>query len=89
VVIEVAGIRDAAGTVPFVNNAIAVARHPMFAAPFHWGQFNPLRKPEVKRIFNGAPRAGALDTWRRALRLLTGTRNNFSNAFTRQTGLEP
>jgi hypothetical protein len=91
VVIEVAGIRDAAGTVPFVNNAVAVARHPQFAAPFHWGQFNPLSRAEVERIFNSAPRPGSLDTWRRALRDLTlnGLLDGFSSDFTRRTGLEP
>jgi hypothetical protein len=89
VVIEVSAIRDAAGSVPFVNNAAAVARHPMFAAPFHWGQFNPLLQPEVERIFNAVPRVGALNTWRRALGRLTGSRTSFSSEFTRQTGLEP
>lgn len=90
-VIEVAGIRDASGTVPFVNNAAAVAQHPQFAVPFHWGQFNPLRRDEVERIFNSAPRPGSLNEWRTALRALTqnGTLNGFSSDFTRTTGLEP
>ncbi len=90
VVIEVAGIRDAAGTLPFVMNAAQVARHPMFAAPFHWGQFNPLTRNEVERIFNAAPKAGALTAWRQALRLFTqnGRLDGFSNAFTRRVGLE-
>lgn len=91
VVIEVAGIRDASGTIPFVNNAAKVARHPQFAAPFHWGQFNPLSQAEVERIFNSAPRQGSLDAWRRALRDLTqnGLLDGFSSDFTRRTGLEP
>ena len=91
VVIEVAGIRDAAGTVPFVNNAVALARHPQFAAPFHWGQFNPLDRDEVNRIFNAMPRPGALNLWRTALRSLTdnGFLDGFSSDFTRRTGLEP
>ena len=90
VVIEVAGIRDAAGTLPFVHNAAQVARHPMFAAPFHWGQFNPLTRREVERIFDGAPRAGSLTAWRQALRRFTqnGRLNGFSSAFTRRAGLE-
>lgn len=89
-VIEVAGIRDAAGTLPFVMNAAQVARHPMFAAPFHWGQFNPLVRTEVERIFNAAPKAGALTAWRQALRFFTqnGRLDGFSSAFTRRTGLE-
>jgi hypothetical protein len=91
VVIEVAGIRDASGTIPFVNNAAKVARHPQFAAPFHWGQFNPLSQEEVERIFNSAPREGSLDAWRRVLRDLTqnGLLDGFSSDFTRRTGLEP
>lgn len=91
VVIEVAGIRDAAGTVPFVDNAARVARHPIFAAPFHWGQFNPLNRTEVERIFNAAPKLGALDEWRDILRNFTqnGRFNAFSSAFTLRTGLEP
>ena len=90
VVIEVAAIRDAAGSVPFVMNAAQVARHPMFGVPFHWGQFNPLQRPEVDRIFNAPPKPGALNAWRDALRLFTqnGRRNGFSSAFTRRTGLE-
>ena len=89
-VIEVAAIRDAAGSVPFVMNAAQVARHPMFAAPFHWGQFNPLVRTEVDRIFNAPPKPGALTAWREALRVFTqnGRRNGFSSAFTRRTGLE-
>lgn len=89
-VVEVAAIRDAAGSVPFVMNAAQVARHPMFGVPFHWGQCNPLRRSEVDRIFNGPPRPGALTAWREALRLFTqnGRRNGFSSAFTIRTGLE-
>lgn len=90
-VIEVSGIRDASGSIPFVNNAIKVARHPQFAAPFHWGQFNPLNQDEVERIFNSEPRKGSLDVWRHVLRDLTqkGLLNGFSSDFTRRTGLEP
>lgn len=90
VVIEVAGIRDAAGTIPFVKNAAQVARHSIFAAPFHWGQFNPLTRSEVDRIFDAAPRQGNLTAWRQALRRFTqnGRLDGFSSAFTRRTGLE-
>lgn len=90
VVIEVAGIRDAAGTLPFIHNAAQVARHPMFAAPFHWGQFNPLTRSEVDRIFDAPPRAGSLTAWRQALRRFTenGRMDGFSSAFTRRAGLE-
>jgi hypothetical protein len=86
----VAGIRDAAGTLPFVLNAAQVARHPLFAAPFHWGQYNPLTRNEVDAIFDAAPRAGSLTTWRQALRRFTqnGRLDGFSSAFTKRTGLE-
>lgn len=92
VVMEVAEIRNDDGTAPFVDNAAAVARHPMFAAPFHWGQHNPLTRPEVERIFNASPKEGALNTWRLALQtILTdqAIKDGFSNGFTMQTGLEP
>lgn len=90
VVIEVAGIRDAAGTLPFVQNAVQVARHPIFAAPFHWGQLNPLVRSEVDRIFDAAPREGSLTAWRQVLRRFTqnGRLDRFSSAFTIRTGLE-
>ena len=47
IVIEVAALRDAAGSVDFVMNAARVARNPIFGASFHWGQFNPLERPEI------------------------------------------
>jgi hypothetical protein len=88
VVLEVAGLRDASGSVPFVMNAAKVARHPMFNASFHWGQFNPLTRAEVEQRFGSAP-GSPLDRWRSVLTNLTGGSDGFSNAFTRQTGLEP
>jgi hypothetical protein len=90
VVMEVAGLRDASGSVPFVMNAAKVARHPMFNASFHWGQFNPLTRAEVEKHFGSAPNS-RLDRWRTSLDKLTigGTKDGFSSAFTRQTGLEP
>lgn len=88
VVIEVSGLRDAAGSVPFVMNAAQVARHPMFNASFHWGQYNPLTSAEVERHFGNA--AGSpLSRWRDALVRLTNGSDGFSSAFTVQTGLEP
>ena len=89
VVIEVSGLRAMDGSVPFVENAAAVARHPNFAAPFHWGQFNPLTRQEVENIFDFRV-SGRLTLWRQALAQLTnnGQLDGFSSAFTRQTGLE-
>jgi hypothetical protein len=89
VVMEVAGLRDASGSVPFVMNAAKVARNPMFNASFHWGQFNPLTRAEVEKHFGSAP-GTRLDRWRTSLdKLSGGTKDGFSSAFTRQTGLEP
>ncbi|MDX6552529.1 MAG: hypothetical protein QOH74_1017 [Gaiellales bacterium] len=88
VVMEVAGLRDASGSVPFVMNAAKLARHPMFNASFHWGQFNPLTRAEVERHYGNAPNS-RLDRWRNALDRVTNGSDGFSSAFTRQTGLEP
>jgi len=90
VAIEISGIRDAAGSVPFIMNAVRVARNPMFAGCFHWGQFNPLTRPEVERLYDVAPTL-RLSRWRRSLRQLTrnGALDGFSSTFSRQAGLEP
>lgn len=90
VAIEISGIRDAAGSVPFIMNAVQLARNPMFAGCFHWGQFNPLTRPEVENLYDVAP-SKRLSRWRDALRLLTrnGTMDGFSSEFTRKAGLEP
>ncbi|MBY3483329.1 hypothetical protein [Rhizobium laguerreae] len=86
VVIEVAAIRDAAGSEDFVMNAARVARKRIFNATFHWGQFNPLDREEVRRHYGAK-----LDRWQDALRRLTdgGRRDAFSSQFTRDKGLEP
>lgn len=88
VVIEVAALREAAGSVDFVMNAAKVARKPIFNASFHWGQFNPLGRGEIERQFSPGNR---LERWRKSLRELTnnGANDSFSNDFTRRTGLEP
>ena len=89
VVIEVSGLRAMDGSVPFVENAATLARDQMYAAPFHWGQHNPLTRPEVEAIFN-TPGSTRLTLWRQALAKLSdnGKLDGFSSAFTRQTGLE-
>jgi hypothetical protein len=88
VVIEVAAIRDASGSLDFVMNAARVARHPKFNASFHWGQFNPLERAEVERLFGNTSNS-RLGRWRTSLDALSGSSDRFSSAFTRQTGLEP
>lgn len=90
VAIEISGIRDAAGSVPFIMNAVKLARNPMFAGCFHWGQFNPLTRAEVEKLYGAAPSL-RLSRWRNSLRKLTkdGALDGFSSKFTRQAGLEP
>jgi len=90
VAIEISGIRDAAGSVPFIMNAVKLARNPMVAGCFHWGQFNPLTRTEVEKLYGAAP-ALRLSRWRNSLRQLTknGALDGFSSKFTRQVGLEP
>ena len=91
VVLEIAEIRNEDGSSPFVDNAAMVARSPMFAAAFHWGQQNPLRSDEVQQIFDSGPRPGSLTRWRGKLKEVLNdhdVKDGFSNAFTRQTGLE-
>ena len=90
VAIEIAAIRDAAGSVDFVMNAAKIARKPIYNAAFHWGQFNPLERHEVERHY-GKTAGTKLDRWRNSLAKLTsgGARDGFSSEFTRRTGLEP
>lgn len=90
VAIEISGLRDARGSVPFIMNAVELARNPMFQGLFHWGQFNPLTRPEVEALYDAAP-GKHLTRWRNALQKFTrnGTMDGFSSAFTRNAGLEP
>ena len=89
VAIEISGIRDASGSVPFIMNAVNLARNPRFAGRFHWGQFNPLTRREVEALYDLGP-ANRLTRWRAALKQLTrgGAMDGFSSAFTRNAGLE-
>jgi hypothetical protein len=90
VAIEISGLRDAKGSVPFIMNAVELARDPMFRGLFHWGQFNPLTRPEVEALYDLAP-GKHLTRWRHALQKFTrnGAMDGFSSAFTIKTGLEP
>lgn len=88
VVVEVAGLLDIDGSLSFVLNAAAVARHPAFDAAFHWGQHNPMTEQEVAARFGSK-----LTDWRTQLKTIYPSGSSFeavfSNAFTRRTGLEP
>ena len=50
----------------------------------HWGQYNKLDAVDTAMLY-----AGSLNPWREALASVSGTSKLFSNAFTRQRGLEP
>jgi hypothetical protein len=90
VVIEVAGIKDIVGSKFFVDNAAAVALHPIYNAVLHWGQENAMTRQDVERTYN-PPNSRRLSKWRKALRGFNKNSDGqvFSNVFTRQTGLEP
>lgn len=90
--VEVAGLRDVAGTTPLIDFAISLARNPAFNAILHWGQRNPSDVSNIERRFGdtAVSPSGPLHHWRAALSRLTdnGRLDGFSSAFTRQTGLE-
>ena len=60
------------------RRAIALGGRP------HWGQQNNLTASQVRALY-----PATLDRWRRACGSIVGTSLTFSNAFTRQRGLEP
>lgn len=91
-VVEVAGLKDVSGVQTLIDYALTLALNPNFSGILHWGQRNTATRADIQRIFGDtqADRSGPLSRWRNALALLTrnGQRDGFSNAFTRQTGLE-
>jgi hypothetical protein len=84
--VEVAGLRDTAGSQELVNFAMAFALNPNINGLLHWGQRNDYSALHVKYRYGAH-----LIAWQKALARITdsGTKNRFSNAFTRRTGLEP
>ena len=91
-VAEVAGLLDAKGTKPLIDFALMLALDPNFSGILHWGQRNTATQSDIERLFGDTVAAptGPLHRWRAALSRLTanGRLDAFSNAFTRQTGLE-
>ena len=91
-VVEVAGLKDVTGVSELIDFAITLALDPNFKGILHWGQRNPSTRAQVQERFGDGllSQAGDLHTWRDALSLIThnGKFDGFSNAFTRQTGLE-
>ena len=90
--VEISGLQDVEGTVELIEWALRAARKPHFKGVLHWGQRNTCTMPEIEERMGdslGAP-GGDLGLWRKHLAELTenGRLVRFSNAFTRQTGLE-
>lgn len=80
--IEIASVKNLPGNAPwlaYVHEA-AIRRN---GRP-HWGQYNKLDALNVAMLYGSA-----LNEWREALLGVCGTSTQFSNAFTRQRGLEP
>ncbi|MEU1973450.1 hypothetical protein ABZ477_17480 [Microbacterium sp. NPDC019599] len=91
-VIEVAGLNDVSGVRELIDFAIMLALDPNFGGILHWGQRNPSTMAEIEARFGdvaGDPRE-KLTRWRGVLSRLSdnGAREGFSNAFTRDAGLE-
>jgi Protein of unknown function (DUF3892) len=80
--IEISTLKDLPGNLAwmaYVHQA-AVRRN---GRP-HWGQYNKLQALDVEMLYGDS-----LNQWREALLSVSGTSAVFSNAFTRQRGLEP
>lgn len=90
--VEVSGLRDVTGVTNFINFAIMLALNSNFKGILHWGQRNESMRDHVQERFGDtlADQSGNLHAWRTALSKITenGKLDGFSNAFTRQTGLE-
>jgi hypothetical protein len=90
--IEVAGMRDVMGSKGLLDFATAVALDNNFKGILHWGQRNGSTRAHIQERFGDTTTdpTGRLRTWRNALSGITdnGRLDGFSNAFTRQTGLE-
>lgn len=90
--VEVSGVRDVAGVTAFIDFATMLALDSNFNGILHWGQRNESKRAHVQDRFGDtfADQSGDLRKWRDALGFITmhGKLDGFSNAFTRQTGLE-
>ena len=90
--VEVSGLRDVTGVTQFLDFAITLALNSNFKGILHWGQRNASNRAEVQERFGDTlgDQTGTLRKWRNALSMITqnGKLDGFSNAFTRQTGLE-
>lgn len=92
-VVEVSALKDVTGGEDMVSFACSIARSEMFGGILHWGQQNDCTQAEIEARFGdavGVSNRGRLGSWRDSLAYFTdnGRLNGFSNAFSRQTGLE-
>lgn len=91
-VVEVAGLKDVGGVKELIDYAMALALDPTYGGILHWGQRNDSTRTHIQARFGDSPTSptGDLRTWRNVLSSLTqnGKRDGFSNAATRQAGLE-
>lgn len=90
--VEIAGLKDVKGTKELMDFAISQALKHCYHGILHWGQRNTSTVQDIEDRFGNTARvrAGELQTWRDALKLITedGQFARFSSVFTRQTGLE-
>jgi hypothetical protein len=90
--VEISGLRDVAGTTALIDFATMMALDGSFDGILHWGQRNESTRAQVQERFGdtAAEPTGPLRRWRDALGRITehGRLDGFSNAFTRQCGLE-
>lgn len=91
-VVEVAGLRDVTGVKELIDFATMFALNANIEGVLHWGQRNDSTRAQIQERFGDRPGdpTGPLAQWRRALSSVTqhGMLDGFSNAFSRQTGLE-
>jgi hypothetical protein len=91
-VVEVAGLRDVTGVKELIDFASVFALNANIKGVLHWGQRNDSTRTQIQERFGDGPGnpTGTLAQWRQALSSVTrhGRLDGFSNAFSRQTGLE-
>jgi hypothetical protein len=90
--VEVAALKDVAGSGEMVEFATTLARDPNVNGILHWGQRNDCTMAEIQQRFGDRKSnpVGPLRTWRAVLSRLTenGRLDAFSTKFTRDVGLE-
>jgi hypothetical protein len=88
--VEVAGLHGVEGTHELMNYAAQLAKDFNLGGMLHWGQRNDYTALELNRYFRYVLQSNGIERWRTQLARITdsGRLNHFSNAQTRQWGLE-